>query len=318
MNHNPPKANILIKAIKILISMAAIAFIVHYFNNNSNFNSSTGDLLKKTLKQIWVVPLLLFFVCLNWWLEAKKWQLLISNKEQIKTSTSLKAVFAGVTIGLFTPNRIGEYAGRLWFVKNKVFAISATVIGNICQLSVTVLFGIIALFFYSPTHKNILNYFSGNMLFTSIFATVVFVILFYYRKRFWTWLSNKKVTSLIKLIDNARGFSKNTIIKSLIISVVRYLSFALPFAFLLAFVYQTNLIQFLWIVPLTYFFQAFVPTFAIAEVGVRSATIGLIMESINLIPEPAIIVSILIWLINVMMPALIGLIVIWKIKINTT
>ena len=296
--------------------MAAIAFVIHYFNNNSNFGSSTGEFISELIKQNWVLPMLSFFVCLNWWLESKKWQLLLSNKEKIRTATSIQAVFAGVTIGLFTPNRIGEYAGRLWFVKNKVFAISATVIGNICQLSITLVFGIIALFFYKPTQKTDFSYFNVNLLYSGIFAILVFIILYIYRKQLWKSLSNKKISSLVNLINNARGFAKKTIIQSLLISAIRYFSFVLPFAILLAFVYQSNLFQFLWIVPLTYFIQTFVPTFAIAEVGVRSATIGIIMESINLNPEPAIIVSILIWLINVMLPALIGLLIIWKTKIN--
>jgi uncharacterized membrane protein YbhN (UPF0104 family) len=318
MNQKPQKANILINAIKILISVAAIAFVIHYFNNNANFGSSTVEFINGLLKQNWVLPMLFFFVCLNWWLETKKWQLLLSNKEKIRTGTAIQAVFAGVTIGLFTPNRIGEYAGRLWFAKNKVFAISATVIGNISQLTITILFGILALFFYAPIQKNDFTYLNVNLLYTGLLAVLAFIILFIYRRQIWKRLSNRKITSLIQLINNARGFSKKTIVQSLLLSATRYFSFVLPFAILLSFVYQSTLFQFLWIVPLTYFFQTFVPTFAIAEVGVRSATIGIIMESINLNAEPAIIVSILIWLTNVMLPALMGLLIIWKTKINLT
>lgn len=318
MNQKPQKANILIKAIKILISVAAIAFIVHYFNNNSNFGSSTGEFMYDLVKQIWVIPMLLIFVSLNWWLEAKKWQLLLSNKEKIRTITSIQAVFAGVTIGLFTPNRIGEYAGRLWFVKNKVFAISATVIGNICQLTITLLFGMVALYFYTPSQKNDFSYININVLYTALLAILVFIVLYLYRRQLWKSLSNKKIKSLVELINNTRGYTRNTITQSLLISAIRYFSFVLPFAILLSLVYNVELFQFLWLVPLTYFFQTFVPTFAIAEVGVRSATIGIIMESMNLNPEPAIIVSILIWVINVMIPSLLGLLIIWKTKINLT
>jgi uncharacterized membrane protein YbhN (UPF0104 family) len=316
MNQKPIGTNNLVKVIKVLISLATIAFIVYYFNTNAIWSFSTGDFFIRLISKFWVLPMLLLFVSINWWLESKKWQLLLSSKERINTITALKAVFSGVSIGLFTPNRIGEYAGRLWFVNNKVFAISATVIGNICQLSITMLMGIIALLFYSPKHLHPLSKLNSNAIIIGVLAVVVFLVLFIFRKQIFSLLSNKKASSLIALLDKAKGFSKKTLITALLLSGIRYFSFVLPFALLLSFAYSGNLFQFIWIVQLTYFLQTFVPTFAVAEIGVRTATIGLILESININPEPAIIVSILIWVINVMLPALVGIFIIWKTKTN--
>jgi len=59
---------------------------------------------------------LLFTVALmpiNWMLETLKWQGLMRVYGPLHFGRAFAAVLSGVTISLFTPNRIGEYGGRL-------------------------------------------------------------------------------------------------------------------------------------------------------------------------------------------------------------
>ena len=51
---------------------------------------------------------------LNWFLESLKWRFLISKIEKISINRSIRAIFSGITISTFTPNRIGEYGGRVF------------------------------------------------------------------------------------------------------------------------------------------------------------------------------------------------------------
>ncbi len=50
---------------------------------------------------------------LNWSLETLKWQRLMCVFGAVSFRRAFAAVLSGVTISLFTPNRIGEYGGRL-------------------------------------------------------------------------------------------------------------------------------------------------------------------------------------------------------------
>lgn len=50
---------------------------------------------------------------LNWALETLKWQQLMRVYCRLPFGAAFAAVLSGVTISLFTPNRIGEYGGRL-------------------------------------------------------------------------------------------------------------------------------------------------------------------------------------------------------------
>ena len=56
-------------------------------------------------------------MCLNWSIEAIKWRLLIKKMQPITFIEALKGVLSGVAVGTFTPNRIGEFGGRILYLK---------------------------------------------------------------------------------------------------------------------------------------------------------------------------------------------------------
>ena len=61
-----------------------------------------------------------------------------------------KAVFLGITVSIFTPNRIGEFGGRIFCLKSadRIKGVIITILGNVAQLLVTIIFGSIAFLFY--------------------------------------------------------------------------------------------------------------------------------------------------------------------------
>ena len=92
----------------------------------------------------WIVFVLMF---VNWGIEARKWQLLMLPLERFSLLKSFKAVLAGCSITMLTPNRIGEYGGRIMYVQeqHRLRAISLTILGSISQLTITMLMGTVGL-----------------------------------------------------------------------------------------------------------------------------------------------------------------------------
>lgn len=84
---------------------------------------------------------------LNWWSEMKKWHRFVCRLEPMPQLRACKAVLAGVAVSLFTPNRVGEYGGRILFVRpeNRWLAAAANVAGNIAQAAVLITFGSLGL-----------------------------------------------------------------------------------------------------------------------------------------------------------------------------
>ena len=87
----------------------------------------------------------------NWLFEFLKWKNLVEVVERISLYTATKQVLAGVTAGLFTPNGIGEYAGKaLYFPKNETKRILfLNVICNGIQLILTIMFGTLGLLYFN-------------------------------------------------------------------------------------------------------------------------------------------------------------------------
>lgn len=97
----------------------------------------------------WKFWLVIIFIFVNWGMEARKWQLLMKALQPISFFTAIKSVLCGVTLSLNTPNRIGEYGGRILFVNegNRIKAITLSMAGGMAQLIVTMLMGCFGLMY---------------------------------------------------------------------------------------------------------------------------------------------------------------------------
>ncbi|MBL4649703.1 MAG: hypothetical protein JKY03_08230 [Aureispira sp.] len=92
------------------------------------------------------VPLLLLVLILmplNWLFETQKWLTLLRKIESISFYQALKVVLVGLSLSLFTPNRVGEYGGRVMMVSkgNRLHAVWATMVGISSQWIVLVVGG---------------------------------------------------------------------------------------------------------------------------------------------------------------------------------
>ena len=114
------------------------------------------------LKSSWHDPLLgvvFLLMFLNWGIEALKMKYLLQPLEKISFLKSLKSVFAGCSITMLTPNRTGEFGGRILFLKpqNRIKAISVNIIGSISQLAVTMILGSISFYYFLFLLKSTAN-----------------------------------------------------------------------------------------------------------------------------------------------------------------
>jgi len=83
-------------------------------------------------------------VIANYLCEVQKWRTLMKVFFKVKYSTAIKAILVGITVAIFTPNRIGEYAGRVLYIPKKyaVETVAVTIVGSISQMIVILFFGL--------------------------------------------------------------------------------------------------------------------------------------------------------------------------------
>ena len=96
---------------------------------------------------IWNLVAVLVLMLVNWTIETFKWKLAVQKIQQVGFFTAFKAVLSGVSFSVTTPNRVGEYLGRVLYMNegNRLKAISLTITGSISQLIVTLVMGLAGL-----------------------------------------------------------------------------------------------------------------------------------------------------------------------------
>ena len=278
-------------------------------------------------KDAWKFWLVIILVFVNWGMEARKWQLLMKPIQSLSFITAFKSVLCGVTLSLNTPNRMGEYGGRILFVKegNRIKAISVSIAGGMAQLIITMLMGCLGLTYLlftmdaSGSLMGISVFWLRIFLYGSIFVTVVFIFFFF------------RLSWLIRLIENlpyAERFSKyinvletfdaKILLRLLSLSLFRYIVFVLQYIFMLQLLHvENNFWPGFWLVSVMFWILAIIPSFAIAELGIRGTIAKTLFSYGNNINTIGILtVTFGIWFINLFIPALIGSLLILGIKIK--
>ena len=273
--------------------------------------------------RFWIVFALMF---VNWGIEARKWQLLIAPLERFSLLRSFKAVFAGCSITMLTPNRIGEYGGRIMYVEehHRLRAISLTILGSVSQLTITMFMGTVGLLVLKYgsvvnkiTFSSVPWILSGGLLLISMVVTVILSLL-YFRVHFLiTGIAKikflQKFTSYIVVLD---VFSGKQLLRILFLSFFRYMVFILQYMLLLG-VMDVEVAYPVLFLLLTVFYlvMAVAPTIGFTELPVRAAASVLIFElfSNNIVGIQAAAFGI--WLINLVIPAVLGSLLIFGIKI---
>ncbi len=280
------------------------------------------------IKQSWQNPafwLVVLLLPLNWGLEARKWQLLIRPLEKFTFFTAFKSVLAGCSVTMLTPNRIGEYGGRIFFVQqqNRLDAIPLTILGSMSQLLVTLAMGSagLAIVKYTNNPQQLFTFFSdytGSLLLLTGICASLFLMLLYFKASVLVRLlmrikKLKRFTDHILLLNS---FSRKQLLRILFLSFLRYMVFILQYVLLLKVMQvQINFGICFWLLSVFYLVMAVAPTIGFTELPVRAAASIEILQSFssNIIGIQA--ASLGIWLINLVIPAIAGSLLILGIKI---
>lgn len=317
--------------LRIIIAVLALGFIYRQITGGGNLSSFTDTLIERYNEPEFFIPAIIAFLMmpLNWGIEAYKWRQLISYAERITYPQAMMSVFTGITMSLFTPNRIGEFFGRLMTLKKAppVKAAFLTITGSLSQLMTTMLFGMLALCIFIPLYYSIENngYYLAWLLvcFTCILAATAMVLLYLrvsavYRlttafvKPQW-----EKVRSYLRVM---RRLKRRLLFNILILSILRYLVFSSQFyLLLLAFGLKIDWFNAFILISMTYFTMTAIPTIALVDLGIRGSVsiyfLGLYFAGIAGAPVSILAASTAVWIINLAFPSLLGLLFINRLNL---
>jgi Lysylphosphatidylglycerol synthase TM region len=280
--------------------------------------------------EIFKCLIVLGLMAVNWGIEAKKWVVLLRPIHQISFLRALQAILAGVAFAVNTPNRIGEYGGRILYLpaEKRLAAVSLTLIGSISQLLVTLWVGAIGLWLFYlglPGVKAgaVLN---ADSLWLKILylliAGMAALLLFIYLRIGWLVKLIEKIpisAKWLKAMLVADELRVTILLRVLGWSMLRYVVFVIQYILLLQiFNVTTDVYAAWWMISIVFLALAIIPTIAMAELGIRGKLALELFGFISANQLGIISATISIWLVNLVLPAILGSLLIIRIKIFTS
>src|SRR5687767_14972819 len=263
----------------------------------------------------WYIILVILLMPLNWWLETLKWHGFLTVHAKVAFQKSFKAVTSGIALSLFTPNRIGEYGGRILFMPYAIRwpVFFSTFMGSISQNLVAFSAGVLA--FVLLVDGFIQIKIIGSLI------VLVSVISYFQVRRVILWICKLKMHNWLLKISNQLAYLKDyttsLLIKSLLIALIRYGVYVFQFVLLLiAFEPDASVFSLFLGVSCLYLFHTIIPMPPVADVLART-NIALILWAGTGMSELSIsLASFIVWVINLLIPAAAGSIALGTINLK--
>jgi hypothetical protein len=311
--------------LKIAIVIFAFFFLYQQFTSKRSIDEFDIDNILLQLQHNYLlIGIVILMMFLNWFLESLKWRFLISKIEKISIGRSITAVFSGITVSAFTPNRVGEYAGRVFCLEkaDRIQGVLITVIGSMSQLLTTIVFGLIGILLLPnlmPGFEALLSEFIFAypiMLFVIILLNVLLVTLFLNASVFSVLLSKFKILSKFNDYNLVFTFYESSeLLEALLYSVARYIVFTTQFFILLhIFGVDVSYIDAIILTTVMLFVISVIPTIAITEIGVRGSVALFLFGLVSANTVGILSATFVMWIINLLLPALIGTSFIFTLK----
>jgi len=304
----------LIPVAKILIAFG----ILYYLITSIEYSEIEAALLDADLTLISAAFLLSF---LNIYLQFLKWKITCKSVlAETNNSKILTSLFYGLSAGAITPARIGEYFGRAIAFKNKPLlrVTAATLVDKFFPLMIVAFIGSMAGILFLHVYYQI-SFYLTLALFIVLFTLFYFFAIVIRNEKFWdgiffTKLKNsKRFNSLYLQLQTLKKLDRTYFAKMTSISLLFYGCFLLQYALLVsAFSHNSEVLNYLWAGNLIMFAKTIIPPISLGELGIREGASVFFLTRFGELSSVAFNASIFLFIINILLPALVGLILFMK------
>lgn len=289
--------------IKLVFGLALLFFITYKIWNEPVLDELNSISLIDNFGIYLLLFILLMFI--NWSIETLKWKALMKGVRELNFKSALLSVLAGISTGLMTPNRIGNFIGRtLYFEKEiKTKATLLTFMGNMAQFTATIIMGLIGFEIFG---RNQLTNYPQIIELIAIFLSLMALYIYFYPKKikFLKKFMNQTIIDGIDFVQDINNIKKTNI---LLLSLLRYFVFLTQFYIMLyVFEVDINPIVLLSALSLVFLITTIIPSVLFGKLFVREASAIFVLSQLE-IQTPIILLAVFIlWLVNLAVPSFIG------------
>lgn len=305
--------------IKIAIVSLALFFVFKKVNNQKNLREF--ELLMDSLSSgtlVWLLITIVGMMFLNWGLEVVKWKYLSKRIESISWWTAVQSVFCGLTWAIFTPNRIGEYGGRILFLRqeNRPTGAVAMGLGLFAQLVCTSVFGAISIAWFVHTFWTLAPWINAVVWGVAVLYALGFLVL-YFNVRWVDWFVGRfrflrRIKPFFAVLEY---FDRKELIQVLLISMARFAIFTTQYVVLMLVILpDLPFFSMLMMVFILFFIQSALPSLDVFDFSVRSYVASHLYAYITTQEIAVMAIVSCVWFVNLILPAIIGSVFVFNVN----
>jgi hypothetical protein len=306
--------------LKLGILILAFWFIYHrILKNDENLHNFQVLVARISYSKVFVtMSLVVLLMIVNWTLEALKWWHLTRLLSPMSVWKAIESVFCGLTWAIITPNRFGEYGGRIMFLPNRkrIHGIFAMAVGSFGQNVITNVLGAIASvwFLYTFIHLN-----SWVMLGITIAAAIFIglMLTFYFHIKWMVSLLNsiKFLKKFHRFFDIMGKYKAGELLNIMWFCLARFFVFTFQYYLVIhLLIPEIPLFEMSMLMFVFFFVQSAIPSLDIVDIGVRSITADKLFGYVTDQHIAVVVAVSLIYIINLIIPAILGSVFVFKLK----
>ncbi len=276
------------------------AFLVHFRSGNLH----------------WLIIAILLMP-VNWAFETLKWNTLVRNFEELSFFRAYRGILSGITFSLFTPNRVGEYGGRILIVKpeNNWKAVIATLVGSFCQMLVLLSMGFVGLLFFAGKFLNLDPLMLRGIMFLGVFLIGILLFCFYNIDLIIPIVKRlpfvHRLKRFVKHIVMLRNYTSRELTTALSYGLLRYLIYSLQYYLILRFfAIEVPLLMGFASIATIFLLQTSIPLPPIIGLLTRGKIALFVWEHYTDQQSDILATTFGLFLLNLIIPAILGLFII--------
>lgn len=311
-----------LQLLKVAVFLLSCWFIWYHINSRISLLDDTEKLIErfKDRDAVFRISIAVILMLVNWTVEALKWKSLVNVLCEISLVKSLRSVFTGITVSFYTPNRIGEFAGKVMHLEPEYRAKGCLLsfIGSSSQLLVTLQLGLIAVLLNMGTWFD--SWMINKNVFLVLLSLLVILMTFGWFRISWLspLLSRLKLSEKMKKqVEVFSEFQASHLLSIYSYSLVRYLIFSFQqYLLLQAFAVNIDFVTCFQLTAISFLLITIIPSIALGELGIRGsvniAVFGMVVNN----SFGILAATFMLWLINLAIPALLGAVSMLYIRVK--
>lgn len=326
ITHNAPvscfKSEKIWFVVKLLLLLFIVTCVAWQLRQEQVALQNLWQQLVDVSKKPTFVPYLVGVVLLcplNWALEARKWQLLVSDIQTINFWTAFETTLTGLSLGVITPALLGDSAAKLLRLKasKRQLGLAAVMLGNGVQYYIALFFGTISLIYFQQVMQA--PHPAESVLLLLLVLSLLVGLLFFGNLQQLHRLGRKLPYSnkLAKYLSMFNGFRKGLVLRVFAYALVRYLTFCVQFYLVCLLFFASIPTLSLWvIICLIFLAKTVIPSFNfLSDLGVREFSALYFFKAYSVPASQVVSATLSLWFINILVPVIVGSILLIQLKL---